>query len=141
MCPITKRPNRGGSGLMMAATYTGDQKMATATKTKKTKKAPAKKMSALDAAAKVLREKSHVPVILGCGLSALCSLALVLAVRGASDTEPSAPTVTVYQWLALDPGAFQSGSAAGQTAQAYSTTPPVNFSIALRVWLRGRKRW
>ncbi|HEY3969719.1 MAG TPA: NADH-quinone oxidoreductase subunit L [Planctomycetaceae bacterium] len=83
--------------------------------------------------AKVLREKSHVPVILGCGLSALCSLALVAAVRGASDAEHAAQTVTVYQWLALDPGAAQPGALAGQPAAGYVTTLPVNFSIALHV--------
>lgn len=83
--------------------------------------------------AKVLREKSHLPVILGCGLSALCSLALVFAVKGAPDAEHSVQTVTIYQWLALDPSVPPSAVTTGQPAPVYSTTPPVSFSIALRV--------
>ena len=82
--------------------------------------------------AKVLREKSHMPVILACGLSALCSLALIFAVQGAPDAENSAQTVTIYQWLSLDPAGSQPGTP-GSPAAAYATTPPVNFSIAFRV--------
>jgi NADH-quinone oxidoreductase subunit L len=76
--------------------------------------------------AKVLREKSHVPVIVGCGLSALCSLVLVFAVAGTQDAGTPAQTVTIYEWLTLDP-------AVPRPAAAYATTPPVQFAIALRV--------
>jgi NADH-quinone oxidoreductase subunit L len=68
--------------------------------------------------AKVLREKSHYPVIIGCGLSALFSLALVFAVKGAEAGESSFETVSIYRWLALDAGLG---------------TPPVVIDIALRV--------
>lgn len=82
--------------------------------------------------AKVLREKSHWPAILGCGLSSVCSLALVLCVSTAAPEE-SARTVTVYRWLALE-GETQNPNNAAATGQLIeSLTPPVDFSIAFRV--------
>ncbi|MBI3860303.1 MAG: NADH-quinone oxidoreductase subunit L [Planctomycetia bacterium] len=86
--------------------------------------------------AKVLREKSHWPAILGCALSSLCSLALVFAVRGSAEEHP-VQTVTIYKWLALDSvardPAQSPAAAAASPATSPGATPPIDFSIALRV--------
>jgi NADH-quinone oxidoreductase subunit L len=95
--------------------------------------------------ARYLREKSHYPVIIGCGLSSLCSLMLAATVASAQNAEQPFQTVTVYEWLKLDPAATAIRSlasdpagltppnVAGQVAAAYASTPPVNISISLRV--------
>lgn len=51
--------------------------------------------------ARVLREKSHWPAILGCGLSSLCSLALVFCVNNPGILPQGARTVTVYRWISI----------------------------------------
>ena len=86
--------------------------------------------------ARVLREKSHWPVILGCGLSSLCSLALVLYVATASQP---AKTVTIYQFIQIAgeqplPGtAAAPADAAVTTSNAPFQVPPVDVSIGLHV--------
>jgi len=76
---------------------------------------------------RVLREKSHWPAILGCGLSALCSLALVVAVKSSLDEHDPQRTVVIYEWLDIG-----GGSAAGNTDPA-TASPPLEVTIALRV--------
>ena len=66
---------------------------------------------------RVLREKSHWPAILGCGLSAVCSLALVFAVKSSLDEQHPQQTVVIYQWLNI------SGSHSASVA-ADATAPP-----------------
>jgi NADH-quinone oxidoreductase subunit L len=68
-----------------------------------------------------------------CALSALCSLVLMFAVAGTQDAGSPAQTVTVYDWITLDPGVRQVGANPGLPLPAGPATPPVNFSIALRV--------
>jgi len=82
--------------------------------------------------AKVLREKSHWPTILGCGLSSVCSLALVFCVNGAAP-EQSARTVTIYKWLALEEEQLRPDNAAATGQLIEKLNPPVDFSIAFRV--------
>ena len=77
--------------------------------------------------ARVLKENSHWPVIVGCALSALCSLALVFAVPGEADPDGPARTVTIYEWVSLEPGAGENA-----TSNGFRLTPPVDFKIALR---------
>ncbi|MBS0262203.1 MAG: NADH-quinone oxidoreductase subunit L [Planctomycetes bacterium] len=83
--------------------------------------------------ARYLREKSHYPVVFGCGLSALCSLILAFTVASNQTAEEPFQTVTVYQWLALDPVAEPLAEGAAPSSAAPALTPPVNFSISLRV--------
>src|SRR5258708_9995991 len=51
---------------------------------------------------RLLRDNSHWPAILGCGLSSLCSLALVLCVSSPSLLPKSARTVTIYQFMKIE---------------------------------------
>ncbi len=99
--------------------------------------------------ARVLHEKSHWPAILGCGLSALCSLILVVCVSATQKTPEDARTVVIYQWLTIAGEPLPAGSAAaamldnsgatgGTLAAVYreagsGVTPPVDVKIALRV--------
>jgi NADH-quinone oxidoreductase subunit L len=94
--------------------------------------------------ARVLRENSHWPAILGCGLSSLCSLVLVFCVSSPSMLPPSGRTVTIYQWMKIAGERPRPGSAAAQGAGAAipvtdetSTgrflVPPIDVAIALRV--------
>lgn len=95
---------------------------------------------------RVLREKSHWPAIIGCGLSAMCSLLLVLTVNGSQKGPDDAQTVVVYQWLKIDDFATPSNAtgAAGQVAAPAETIrtlptpgslipPPLDIKIEFRV--------
>jgi len=74
--------------------------------------------------ARVLKEGSHWPVALACGLSCLCALVLVSRLAGApADTSP-AQTVTLYRWMEIvEP----------QVVGASAPSPGLDLSIALRV--------
>ncbi len=89
-----------------------------------------------------LREKSHWPTIIGCGLSALCSLLLVFQVANSQGAPADAQTVVIYQWLKI--GEAPAGSS-GETAPATAGThrnlpvpgalvpPPLDVRIEFRV--------
>jgi NADH-quinone oxidoreductase subunit L len=92
---------------------------------------------------RVLREKSHWPTIVGCGLSALCSLLLVFSVADSQKSPDDAQTVVIYQWLKIDDTAATS-SAAGTAPEAPAKNrklptpgalvpPPLDIKIAFRV--------
>ena len=92
---------------------------------------------------RVLREKSHWPTIIGCGLSALCSLLLVFSVANSQTSPADAQTVVAYQWLRI--GEAPATSSAGGSAPAAAGThpklptpgalipPPLDITIAFRV--------
>jgi NADH-quinone oxidoreductase subunit L len=50
---------------------------------------------------RVLREKSHWPAILGCGLSSLCSIILALLVASPQTLPQDERTVTLFTWIAI----------------------------------------
>jgi NADH-quinone oxidoreductase subunit L len=84
---------------------------------------------------RVLREKSHWPAIVGCALSAVCSLLLVLAVNGSQTGPGDAQTVVVYQWLKID---GSDNDSAAPTKRELPTPgslipPPLDIKIELRV--------
>jgi NADH-quinone oxidoreductase subunit L len=92
---------------------------------------------------RVLREKSHWPTIVGCALSALCSLLLVVIVADSQQSPDQAQTVVIYQWLKIDDAASPS-SAAGSAPETAETTrklpapgslipPPLDIKIEVRV--------
>jgi NADH-quinone oxidoreductase subunit L len=89
----------------------------------------------------VFREKSHWPAILGCGLSAVCSLALVFAVKNSLDELHPQQTVVIYQWLNISgsqaaaggDGAAGAADAIAPSAARSLMTPPLDINIALRV--------
>jgi NADH-quinone oxidoreductase subunit L len=83
--------------------------------------------------AKVLRDKSHWPAILGCGLSSVCSLALVFCVNSAANQGEPARSVMIYRWLALEGEQVRPDAAAASGQVSEAATPPVDFSIAFRV--------
>lgn len=92
--------------------------------------------------ARLLKDKSHWPAIVGCALSSLCSLILVFSVAH-SENPREARTVTIYRWLSIEgkgSGAVPQESpvaannaAAKQDVLAPVLTPPVDVTIALRV--------
>ncbi len=91
---------------------------------------------------RVLREKSHWPAIVGCALSAVCSLLLVLAVNGSQQGPGDAQTVVVYQWLTIDGGRTKGGVGDATSVAATKhelptpgslVTPPLDIKIELRV--------
>src|SRR5579863_6625424 len=95
---------------------------------------------------RVLREKSHWPTIVGCGLSALCSLLLVPGVSGFQKGPHDARTIVVYQWLKIEGREADSSTegAASSTSSAANTPrelpipgalvpPPLDVKIAFRV--------
>jgi NADH-quinone oxidoreductase subunit L len=80
--------------------------------------------------ARVLRERAHWPAIIGCGLSAVCSLALLLVVQNKEAFPQSERTVKLYQWVLVEPAVTEmpaSGMAAGAPKAL------LDVSIALRV--------
>jgi NADH-quinone oxidoreductase subunit L len=91
--------------------------------------------------ARVLREHSHWPAILGCGLSSICSLILLFCVSSLPRFES---TITIYQWMTIEGEQPRSGGAATQSARTEgpesaatpavsSLVPPIDITIALRV--------
>ena len=94
--------------------------------------------------ARVLRENSHWPTILGCGLSSLCSLVLLFCVSSPTVMPQSVRTVTIYQWIKIEGEQSRIGNAAAQAAgeekpaadessAVSSLVPPIDIAIALRV--------
>ena len=92
--------------------------------------------------ARVLKEKSHWPAIVGCGLSSLCSLALVVAVGSSQRSPNDAQTVVVFRWLAVEGSQPPLGSVAREDledSQASTqggnppATGPLEINISLRV--------
>ena len=94
--------------------------------------------------ARVLRDNSHWPAILGCGLSSLCSLMLVLCVSSAETPSQSVHTVKIYQFMKIAgeqplPGsapakaAPAAGAAAEKTVVVPFRVPPIDIAIALHV--------
>jgi NADH-quinone oxidoreductase subunit L len=90
---------------------------------------------------RVLKENSHWPTIVGCGLSSLCSLILLFCV---SSLPQSARTVTVYQWMQIEGEHPRPGSAAVESAGTEksppdapdalsSLVPPLDIAIGLSV--------
>jgi|LakMenEpi03Aug12_release.lakeMendotaPanAssembly.Ray.scaffolds.fasta_scaffold15279_6 NADH-quinone oxidoreductase subunit L len=74
--------------------------------------------------ARWLKEGSHWPVALACGLSCLCALALVSQLAGAPSDSSPAKTVTLYRWMEIvEP----------QVPGADSPSPGLDLAIALRV--------
>src|SRR4051794_4099537 len=71
--------------------------------------------------ARLLRESSHWPAILGCGLSSLCTLALVFCVRNPETLPKLSRTVTIYQFMKIAGKQLHPGSAAAQAAPAAGT--------------------
>lgn len=93
---------------------------------------------------KVLREKSHWPAIVGCGLSAVCALVLVFSVNGSQKSPADAQTVVIYQWMKIDgPPALQSAATTPSTTTDEAAKklpvvgsyvpPPVDIKIEFRV--------
>jgi NADH-quinone oxidoreductase subunit L len=92
---------------------------------------------------RVLREKSHWPTIVGCGLSALCSLLLVFSVAASQISPADARTVVIYQWLRIEEA--PAPTSAEGTAPAAAAThwklptpgalipPPLEITIAFRI--------
>ena len=50
---------------------------------------------------RVLKEKSHWPAILGCGLACVCSLIALCFVWGIHDQQPAGRTYEIYRWIAI----------------------------------------
>ncbi|HLJ11733.1 MAG TPA: NADH-quinone oxidoreductase subunit L [Planctomycetaceae bacterium] len=67
--------------------------------------------------ARVLREKSHWPAILGCGLSAICSLALVFCVNSREIIPQPVRTVPIYRWFEVASREHHAGNSVDQTAR------------------------
>src|SRR5262245_56352550 len=83
---------------------------------------------------RVLREKSHWPTIVGCALSAVCSLVLVFAVRGSQNGPADARTVVIYQWMNIDSaGPATGGQGAKLPTPGSIIPPPLDIQIAFRV--------
>lgn len=83
--------------------------------------------------AKVLRDRAHWPAILGCGLSSLCSLALVYCVHNTEIIPQGEQTVVVYQWMKVGEDSGSRIQDSGEGGSASDRTPPVDITIALRV--------
>lgn len=60
---------------------------------------------------RVLREKSHWPAILGCGLSSVCSMILALLVASPQVLPQDERTVSLFQWVSI-PNALDSAAPA-----------------------------
>jgi NADH-quinone oxidoreductase subunit L len=84
---------------------------------------------------RVLREKSHWPAIIGCALSAVCSLLLVFSVSGSQKESADARTVVVYQWLKVDgvPTGATAETAAKIPTPGSLIPPPLDIQIAFHV--------
>jgi NADH-quinone oxidoreductase subunit L len=92
---------------------------------------------------RVLRDKSHWPTIIGCGMSALCSLLLVFSVANSQNAPGDAQTVVIYEWMNIDAAPSQSSSGGAVPAATGSSRtlpapgalipPPLEIKIAFRV--------
>ncbi|MCY2963499.1 MAG: proton-conducting transporter membrane subunit, partial [Planctomycetota bacterium] len=80
------------------------------------------------AGAKWLKEKSHWPVVIGCGLSSLCSLALLFSIPN-TPGEPVQPVV-LYQWMQIVEPKIENGPVYAPGAEGVS--PGLDLKISLR---------
>jgi NADH-quinone oxidoreductase subunit L len=83
--------------------------------------------------AKVLKQHAHWPAILGCAGACLCSWLLASQVGKIEGPEPKSVTVTLYQWMYLQPEEALPGTPPAIRSTQAATQPLLDVKIALRV--------